>query len=350
MRIVVTGATGNVGTSVLRALIADESVESIGGIARRRPEWSPEKVEWIEADVATDSLAGHLRGADVVIHLAWAIQPSRDEVTTRRINVEGSERVFAAVAEAGVSALVYASSVGAYSPRDALDTRVDELWPTGGIDSSFYSRHKSMVEMSLDRFETEHPEVRVVRLRPALIFKGEAGSEIRRLFGGPLVPSRLLEPDRLPAVPWISGLRTQAVHTDDVAEAYRLAALGDSRGAFNLAAEPILDAESLGEALGARVVPLPGRVVRALASLSWDLRLQPTPPGWVDMGIRSPLMNTTRAREELGWEPRRSSAEAIRAVLEGMASGRDEATPPLDVKAGGPLRFREFLTGLGGRN
>lgn len=349
MRIAVTGASGNVGTSVVRALISDERVESIVGIVRRRPEWSPEKVEWIEADVGADPLTPHVGGADVVIHLAWAIQPSRDEVATRRTNVGGSERVFAAVAEAGVPALVYASSVGAYSPRDGAGDRVDESWPTGGIESSFYSRHKAIVETTLDRFETDNPAVRVVRLRPALIFKGEAGSEVRRLFGGPFVPAKLLEPGRLPVVPWISGLHTQAVHTDDVAEAYRLAALGDAKGAFNLAAEPVLDAETIGRALEARVVNIPERIVRALAAASWDLRLQPTPPGWVDMGVASPLMSVARAREQLGWRPQHSSETAIREVLAGMASGSDEDTPPLNSDSGGPLRIREFLSGIGGR-
>ncbi len=349
MRIVVTGASGNVGTSVLRALIADPQVDSILGIARRRPTWKPEKVEWATADVVIDALAPLLKGADAVIHLAWAIQPSRDEVTTRRINVTGSERVFEAVAEAGVGALVYASSIGAYSPGPQSE-QVDESWPTGGISTSFYSRHKAIVETALDRFEVDHPDVRVVRLRPALIFKEGAASEIRRLFGGPFVPGKLLEPDRLPVMPWIAGLRTQAVHTEDVAEAYRLAATSNARGAFNIAAEPILDARTLGEALGVKVIPLPGRVVRALASATWSARLQPTPPGWVDMAQGVPLMDTARAHEELGWTARHSSGEALREVLSGMASGEGEETPPLDPKAGGLLRIRELLSGIGARN
>lgn len=349
MRIVVTGASGNVGTSVLRALIAEPKVESILGIARRLPEWRPEKVTWAAADVAGDPLEPHFRGADVVIHLAWAIQPSRDEVTTRRVNVTGSERVFEASAEAGVGALVYASSIGAYSAGSQAE-RVDESWPTGGIPTSFYSRHKALVETALDRFEADHPDVRIVRLRPALIFKGGSASEIRRLFGGPLVPGKLLEPARLPVMPWISGLRTQAVHTHDVADAYRLAAVGDASGAFNIAAEPVLDAQSVGEALGARVVPLPGGMVRALAAGTWSARLQPTPPGWVDMGRGVPLMDTSRARETLGWTPSHSSGEALREVLSGMAGGEGERTPPLDPKAGGFMRIREFLTGIGARN
>ena len=155
------------------------------------------------------------------------------------------------------------------------------------------------------------------------------------------MPASLLRPGRLPVVPWIADLRTQALHSSDVAEAYRLAATGDVRGAFNLAAEPVLDEAAIAAALEARVVTLPGDLVRALAAASWRARLQPTSPGWVDMARAVPLMDTGRARMELGWEPARASAEAIREVLTGMADRAGEDTPPLAAGAGGPLRVRE---------
>ncbi|HKU57896.1 MAG TPA: hypothetical protein VJP41_12865, partial [Gaiellaceae bacterium] len=77
-------------------------------------------------------------------------------------------------------------------------------------------------------------------------------------------------------------------------------------------------------------VPVPAAVARQAAALSWRLRLQPTPPGWLDMGLSVPIMDTSRARDELGWEPRRSSVEAIREVLSGIARADGEPTPPLE--------------------
>ncbi|MEA2479856.1 MAG: UDP-glucose 4-epimerase, partial [Thermoleophilaceae bacterium] len=201
MRVVVVGASGNVGTSVLHALGADDSVESIVGIARRKPAMAWPKTEWIEADVTSDDLVPHLRGADCVVHLAWAIQPSRDEATLYATNVEGSQHVFNSAVRAGVPALVYASSIGAYSPGPKDDAGVDESWPTEGIATSFYSRHKAAVERLLDSLEREHPEMRVVRLRPGLIFKREAATEIRRYFGGPFIPSPLVQRRLIPIVP-----------------------------------------------------------------------------------------------------------------------------------------------------
>src|SRR5829696_1813325 len=162
MRVVVTGASGNVGTSVLEALGAEPKVQEVVGIARRLPEVEMPKVEWVGADVLEVDLAPFFEGADAVIHLAWAIQPSRDEAVTERINVEGSRRVFDAAAAAKVPALVYASSVGAYSPGPK-ERQVDESWPVEGIPTSFYSRHKAAVEDLLDETEGRAPELRIVR-------------------------------------------------------------------------------------------------------------------------------------------------------------------------------------------
>jgi len=349
MRIVVTGATGNVGTSVLRALGQDPAVEEVVGLARRVPSLTLPKTSWVKADVVRSDLVPIFERADAVIHLAWLIQPSRDEATTRATNVEGSSRVFAAVGSAGVATLVYASSVGTYSPGPK-DRRVDESWPTGGIESSYYSRHKAEVERRLDRFEVEHPDRRVVRLRPGLIFKGDAASGIRRLFAGPFLPNPLLRSELIPVLPVTDGLVFQAVHSHDVGDAYRLAAVNDgARGAFNVAAEPVLDAARLGRLLGARPVKVPRAALRRAAELSWRLRLQPTHPSWLDLGLDTPLMNTSRARQELGWQARRSSEEALAELIEGIRQGAGFDTPPLARSTGGPLRVREIATGIGAK-
>src|SRR3954454_24199322 len=317
MKVVVTGATGNVGTSTVRALSESPEIDQVVGLARRKPTWAPPKTSWLEANILTADLDQIFADADAVIHLAWAIQPSRDAVTLERINVEGSRRVFDAVAAANVPRLVHASSVGAYS-HGPKDREVDEGWATDGTPTSFYSRHKVAVERQLDRFEAGNPAVRVVRLRPALIFKDEAATEIRRLFVGPFLPSFLLRRGLLPALPRIGRLRFQAVHSEDVGRAYLRAALADVKGAFNIAAEPPLSPGEMAERIGVRSFPVPAGAVRRLADLSWKMRLQPTPPGWLDMALNVPLMSSGRAREELGWEPRHDAVEALEELLEGM--------------------------------
>ena len=348
MKVVIVGASGNVGTSVLTALAAEPAVEEVLGIARRLPDSVWPKTQWVQADVTRDHLQPFFEGADAVVHLAWLIQPSRDLQTLRAVNVEGSARVFRAAADAKVPALVYASSIGAYS-AGPKDRAVDESWPTGGIPTSFYSRHKAETERMLDRLEQEHPGIRVVRLRKALIFKRDAGAEIRRYFIGPLLPTALVRRGLIPVVPDADRLRFQAVHSLDVGEAYRLAIVGDVRGPFNIAAEPVLDPPELARALGARRVRVPPALLRGGAALTWRLGLQPTPAGWVDLAFGVPIMDTTRARTELGWSPARSSVEALLDLLEGIRTNDGVDTPPLAPWAGGPARAKEFLTGVGRR-
>lgn len=348
MRIVVIGATGNVGTSALAQLAADEEIESIVAVARRDAKLSFPRTKLVRADIACDDLESVVKGADAVIHLAWLIQPGRDESVTRAVNVEGTRRVLEALVRAGVPSLIYASSVGAYAPGPK-DRLVDEAWPTTGIATSFYSRHKAIVERMLDELEAEHPRLRVVRLRPGLIFKAAAATEIRRLFVGPFIPRALLNRSLIPVAPRVARLRFQAVHSDDVGEAYRLAARSDVRGAFNIAADPVIGADELAAVLGARAISLSPAVLRGAAAASYALRLQPSEPGWVDMALGTPLMDCGRARRELGWRPTRSGTEALAELIDAMRRGEDFATPPLAAATSGPLRVRELLTGIGRR-
>ena len=350
MRVVITGATGNVGTSLVRLLAADDRVREIVGIARRVPSAPVDKTTWVSADIGSDPLEPVFRGADAVVHLAWVIQPSRDQGELERVNVDGSRRVFEAAAAARVGALVYASSIGAYSPGPK-DRGVPETWPTDGIASSWYSRHKVASERILDAVEAANPQMRVVRLRPGLIFKAESAEEIRRYFAGPFLPSPLVHPRFLRVVPSLPRLRVQAVHADDVAEAYRLAVVDErARGAYNVAADPVIDPDVLARELRAVKVPLRARPLRALVDLTWRARLQPTPPGWLDMGLGVPIMDTARIRSELGWSPRVTSVDALRELLEAMSRGRGGPTPVLAADAGGPARSEEIRSGVGGRN
>ena len=328
MRVAVTGATGNLGTSLLAALAEEPQVESIVGIARRRPAVSMPKVEWASADVTRDDLVPLFSGADAVVHLVWIVQPNHDEAALQRVNVEGSLRVFEAVRAADVPTLVVESAFGAYScgPKDRT---VDESWPTHGIPRSWYSRQKAYVERALDGFELANPGVRLVRFRSALVLKREASAQAHRLYGGPLLPRALTRPGRIPALPTVAGLRTQAVHSLDVGQAYRQALVRDVRGPFNLAAEPVLDPPTVAAALGTRTVPVPAKLLRAAVSASWQLRLQPTSPDWLDLLVDTPLLDSARARRELGWTPTRTATEALVEFAEGMADGAGGSTPPL---------------------
>lgn len=334
MRVLVTGASGNLGTALLRRLAAEPHV-SVVGVARRPPpaDRAPYAgVEWLRCDLgdrdAARTLAPALAGVDAVVHLAWAIQPNHDREATARTNIAGTRHLVEAVGAAGTPHLVHVSSLGAYSPGPK-EPRVEEDWPTGGVRSSFYSRDKVAVERLLDRVERRRPELAVTRVRPTLVMQSDAASEIRRYFLGPLLPVRLVGRVGLPALPVPAGMRFQVVHADDVADALWRMVDRRATGAFNLAAEPAVGPEDLARLLGAVRLPAPGSVLRQLAWLTWQLRLQPTDPGWIDLVLSVPLLSSRRAREELGWEPRHDPMDALREVLAGMVGGDGTASPVL---------------------
>jgi len=335
MRIVVVGATGNVGIALLRVLKDRPEIEHIVGIARRPPGNDEPaergyggKVSWVAADIVTDDFLPAFENADAIVNLAWQIQPARNRGQLHLTNVHGSRRVFDAALACGASALVHASSVGVYAPGPK-DSMVDENWPHTGISSSSYARDKATVEAMLDRLEASHPELRVVRMRPGLIFQHDAGTEISRYFLGHLVPRAAVRPRFLPAVPLPPQLRFQVVHADDVADAYARALVNDVRGAFNLAAEPVLDARRLAELFHAKPMAIPLRLLRNTVSTAYRLRLQPTDAGWIDMAALTPLMDTSRARTELGWQPRMSADAALLDLTDGIAHRSTGPTPVL---------------------
>ena len=345
MRIVVTGATGNVGSQLLPQLLEAPEVSSVVGLARRLPDAPDPRVEWHALDVAEDDLLPVLTGADVVVHLAWLLQPAHDPDEMRRVNLLGSRRVFDAVVDAGVPALVHASSIGAYSPAPK-DRRVDEQHPTDGIATSTYSRHKAEAERMLDRLSAEHPERRVVRLRKAVVVQPDAASALARYFLGPFVPQSLVRRSLLPVVPAVDRLAVQAVHAHDAARAYVLACTTPVEGAFNIAAEPVLDPPTLARLLGARTVPVPAVALRALVDLTWRLHLQPTDPGWVDIARYGPLLDTGRATTELGWQPQHDAGQALLDTLDAMAAGQGGLSAVLRPRASGAGRLAEVVRGL----
>lgn len=340
MRIAITGASGNAGTALLRNLQRQlkrkpGSLELVG-ISRRLPDTSREPyagVQWHTLDVGLErdipQLEEALDGVDAVAHLAWQIQPNRDLDMLHRTNVIGTKNVLDAAGRAGVKQVVCASSVGAYS-KSGKDQRRDESWPAGGMAGSHYSRHKAEQEKLLDGFMAANPGIAVARLRPALIFQEHTGAEIGRYFLGRVL-SRLVPPKPwLPILPVPDNLVFQAVHADDVAEAYWRVVDQRASGAFNIAAEPVLTPQELGRILGAkRILPIPMALLHAVVDLTWRARVQPTDSGWVEMAAGAPIMDTSRAERILAWEPKVSSIDAVKELLAGMGKGEGVSPSPV---------------------
>lgn len=329
-RIVIFGATGNVGTSLIRRVLTDHPGTSITAVARRIPAHPDgtsglDRLDFVARDVGVDLVDDVVAGADAVVHLAWQLQPSHDRDQLWRTNVHGSRRVFAAAAAAKVRRLVFASSVGVYAPGPKT-TPVDETWSRAGVPTSTYSRHKAEVERHLDVYEQAHPDIGVVRMRPGLIFKKEAAASIHRLFIG-RIPRTWLP--RLPFVPDPAPSSVQVVHSDDVARAFTRALTTEATGAFNICADPPVDAAGLARMLDAAHAVVPAGPIRWAWHTGWMMRVAAAEPGWLDLALRAPLLSTLRARQVLDWEARVPPDQAIRELLAGFAEKSAGSTPAL---------------------
>jgi nucleoside-diphosphate-sugar epimerase len=336
MRVVVVGASGNVGTALLRRFADDASVTSVVGVARRVPRQTPPApyrvASWVECDIAAptavDVLAPVLGGADAVVHLAWAVQPSHQRRRLHDVNVSGTRHVLDAAHRAGVPHVVVASSVGAYQPAPD-DVLRSEGWGTGGVRSSSYSVDKAAVERTLDEFEARHADLAIARVRPALVLQREAGHEISRYVLGPWVPKRALA-GHLSVLPWPAGLRVQVVHADDAAAAYREAVVRRVKGPFNIAAPDVLRGQDVADVVSrGRLREVSVREARTLLAIAWHARAVPVGPGWLDMALSAPLLDTSRAQRELDWRPLWSAADTLEDVVAGIAAGAGTASPPL---------------------
>ena len=336
--VAVTGASGNLGTALLRRLTApDSGIAEVRGLARRRPpDTAPyDGVRWHLADLgepaAEAEVAEFVAGADAVVHLAWAIQPGRHPDALHRVNVEGTRRVAAAAADAGVAHVVHLSSLGAYAPG-AVGQQVAEAWPTTGIPSAQYSRDKSEAERVVREIAGRHADLTLTVVRPTLVLQPDAASEIGRYFLGPLLfaAARMLPGPVAKLLPLpLPALSVAFVHADDVADALVRILARRAGGPFNLAAEPLMDADALARALGTWRIPAPALALRTLVQAAFTAYVIPTEPGWVDIGLRAPALDTSRARRLLDWNPAHRGDDLVARFVAALGRGEGGAGPLL---------------------
>jgi nucleoside-diphosphate-sugar epimerase len=323
LTVAVTGPTGTFGLALMPLLQADERVERVIGIARRPFDpaergWS--KMEYRQGDVRDEeALRAAFDGADVVVHLAFLILSGARE-TTRAINVEGTLNTFRAAAEAGAERFVYASSIAAYGFHPDNPIGMTEEWATRPADRLFYAQEKAELEHLLQQEAAGHPETALYLLRPPIVLGPDAvGAKVS-------VPT-MLQPlvrgvggalRRLPGVPaLVPDLPMQLIHQDDVAEALRLCVVAAGPpGAYNIAADDVVTGVDVARELGLRPIRVPGGPVSSAARAVSRLPLLPSGAQWVEALSHPAIMDTTKARTELGWTPRYSAIESLRATLD----------------------------------
>jgi len=320
LTVAVTGPTGEIGLSLLDALERDEAVAEVRGMARRRFDpgargWR--KVSYRRGDILDrGALSLLFDGVDVAVHLAFAIFGSHEQ--TRRVNLEGSRNVFGAAVDAGVKRLVYASSVAAYGFHRDNPRPLSEEAPARGSDSFYYSRQKAELEGVLAEL-LAGSGVEAYVFRPCVVAGPRATMLVRQVvdgarLGDPLPPLRRALgrlPLPRPVLP-DPGVPFQLVHHDDVASALVAAAAGEGApGAYNLAGEGEVGVADLARAIGWHSLPVPRAAVNLTAAVAPRLSLLTPQLEWAT-ALRTPvLMDTAKARRELGWRPQHNAAETL---------------------------------------
>jgi UDP-glucose 4-epimerase len=327
LTVAVTGPTGDIGIAALRALDDSAKVGKVIGMARRpfdpAANGLSKKVVYQQGDVLDrDSVDALVKGADVVMHLAFILIGDPEEA--QRVNLRGSRNVFEAAVDAKVKRLVYTSSVAAYGFHADNPQPLTEDVPTRGSDDFYYSAHKAELEEVLDDV-LEGSKIDAYVFRPCIVAGAGAITLIETMVGMlPLYGQLRLARRILDQVPFLGpvlpdpGVEFQLVHTDDVASALRAATEGAGKpGRYNLAGPGSMSVSRMARALSWWSVPIPGPTVAVLDEILSKLPGMPAEAAWLTAFRLPVLMDTRKARDELGWEPKWDAESTLRETISG---------------------------------
>jgi nucleoside-diphosphate-sugar epimerase len=324
LTVAVTGPTGTFGYGLIPLLQADERVKRIAGIARRpfdpsREGWT--KMEYRQGDVRDPgTLEEAFADAQVVVHLAFMITGNASRETIRAINVEGTLNAYRAAAAAGARRFVYASSVAAYGFHRDNPIGMDETWPVRPADHLFYAQEKAEIERLLQEEAAGHPELDLYLLRPPIVL-GPHALGAKDILPGPLAPigrrlGGLLGRMPVPLPVLAPKLPVQFIHEDDVGQAFVLCIVGAGPpGAYNITGDGVVTGPEIARELGFTAVPVPAGTVQPWARTVAGLPFAPPAAEWVEAASHPAIMDAGRAKRELGWTPRYTGIEALRATL-----------------------------------
>jgi UDP-glucose 4-epimerase len=303
LTVAITGVSGYIGSQLLERLEADTRVARILGFDLKPPSTRSSKLLFDPIDIRSDALGPRLEGVDVVVHLAFVMDPIRDEGEMRDINVLGSQNVFEAAAAASVRKVIYPSSAVAYGAHPDNEVPLSEESPLRANLDFSYAAHKLEVEYALKEFRREHPDVVLTVFRPAIVF----GSHVDNAW------SHMLEAPVLFAVRGHAP-PLQFVHEDDVADALLFAVFEDLDGAYNLAAPDRLESDQILEMTGKRRVDLAEPKAFSLLERMWELGLAEAPAGMLHY-VMYPWIVSGEKLAEAGFSPKRSGRQALEEVL-----------------------------------
>lgn len=307
-RLMVTGAAGFLGGTMVRRLLSLPPVQQVIGLDERPLTGFPGDPRFrpVVADLRRPP-PGLVEEVEAVLHFAFRLRPSRHAADDRAVNLDATTSLLEACADAGVKLFVYPSSTTVYGAHPGEDAPHPETDPPRPVPGFRYAEHKEEAEILLRRFAARHPEMAITILRACVVLAPGADNFVTDSLRMRLLP-----------VPAGADPEMQFLHADDLAAAVEAALRHGRGGLYNVAGKGTVRWREAIRLAAGRPLPLPAGLLAGLIDLTWKLRLQSRSTSAGLTLTRYPwLADTARAGRELGWEPKWSShrvAESWRAT------------------------------------
>jgi UDP-glucose 4-epimerase len=324
VRYVITGGSGYIGSRLTEILGAREETDRIVNLDVRPPAGPRGKASFVGGDVRDFAAIRDLLGReqpDALVHLAFLLNPIRDEARMYDIDVNGTQAVLRAAGEAGTQQVLVTSSATAYGAFPDNPKPIAEDWPVRGQPDYSYARHKAEADRLCQLWALEHPDRVMTIVRPSIVFGPNVDNYISRSW------------ENSAFMPIMDGVdeEFQLVHEDDLVSA--IAGLLDAKasGAFNVAGDGTLRWGESARMVGLKTREMSLKAVRRIYAVAWALHAPrvEAPPGNLNF-VRHPwVVSNEKLKATIGWEP---SADTREVFVEAMRTKGLLAAPPASAR------------------
>jgi UDP-glucose 4-epimerase len=325
MRYLITGGSGYIGTRLVELLARREDTEKIviadvvppkGGY---RPRTEFERVDVRDRGAVHSAL--QRANPDVLVHLAFILNPSHDEGFMYEVDVNGTHNVLEAAAEAGIGQVLVTTSAVAYGAFPDNPDPITEDHPVRGVARFSYARDKTESDRIVQLWALQHPDVITTIVRPCIVFGPNVDNYLVRLW--------TKQPFAVDAGNLDGAI--QFVHEDDVVDAISRLLLGRHAGQFNLSPEGLMTLRECAEVLDTPIRKMPEWLYRRIARVLWHLRASEAPPGQIDFAMYPWIVSNEKLKKTLDWKPKHTSRETFDITM--RAQGK---LPPAEPPAVAP--------------
>lgn len=309
MRYLITGGSGYIGSRLVERLATREETEQVVIADVRAPNTFRPKVTHSQLDVRDAAAVRELVGRerpDVLVHLAFILNPIRDEQLMYDIDVNGTHNVLEAASAAGVEQVLVTSSTTAYGAFPDNPVPITEQWPVRGVAAFEYARDKTESDRLCQLWALRHPERTMTIVRPCIVFGPNVDNYLVRIWtDAPFQPDLGGNLDQL----------MQFVHEDDLVEAMSGLLDGRHSGAYNVTGDGMITMRETIEIVGTRIRRMPLRLAKLLGRVTWRLGASETPPGQLEFAMNPWVCSNDKVKETLGWQPRHTSRETFEITM-----------------------------------